>query len=304
VFISYTRQSTWAHRVETALVGQLKAVGARVFTDKGLRDGESWRRALNKELGQCTVFVSLADPPSVERTWPAAEAEAALAGCDLTGLPEILVIRAPDLPAPSGEAWRWLPVYRELLTAQEDRRETAPKILDYGDATAQAVAFRLHPKTYRSVSVVPLRLAELLRALWAIPGRIVSLWGSVGAAGGYAAIIVLTLELLRKANISGWLKAHEYLGAAVVACAIWLGYTIRLTLAGRYQLRHARRKKITITHLNGTFGLMAILIVWSRLVDPLVLGWAAVMAVVAYVEANCFCDREAKRDPKFIRELS
>jgi TIR domain-containing protein len=189
VFISYARESEWARRSADELEAELSSVGATFFRDTAIPPGGAWRRELNEHLGRATVVVALADDAGVTRAWPAAELEAALAGRALTGSPDIIVVRSSDLPRRSEDWWRWLPVFKQILAENEHQAETGPEVVEDSAAMPKAIAYKLHPRSYRSISVLPRWLARLLGTLWAGPRLALQLWGSIGALYGILALL-------------------------------------------------------------------------------------------------------------------
>src|SRR5208283_2447892 len=191
----------------------------------------------------------------------------------------------PDLPPPDDKAWRWLPVFRTLLAPHGDRRESEPIVLSDSDETIELLAAALKPESYRAQGVFPYALAQLLRALWAIPQALVLLLGMVGPTAGYLAFGLFLLHLARF-NLVGWLTQGYMLNALLVCCCLWLGYTLRLTLASQFQLQHPRRRQITTAHRNGCIGLAALIAILSFRADSLAITCGSLIAVISFYVAD------------------
>jgi hypothetical protein len=241
----------------------------------------------------------LVDADTVVREWPAAEVEAALLGQAMAGSPRLVVIRDPGLPPPDDEAWRWLPVFRTVLAPHEEQRESGPIVLADSDEAIENIAASLRPQSYRAQGVFPHALAELLRRLWAIPQLLVLLLGSVGAVAGYLAFALVLLHFARL-DVVGWLKEAHVLGALFVCCCLWLGYTLRFTLASHFQLRHARRRQITATHRNACIGLATLVAILSLRVSPLAIACGCLISVISLYVADGHCEARARHEPEFL----
>ncbi len=299
VFISYTRASQWGQHLAGALSRRLAAGGAGVFSDHAIPEGTSWRRALNQNLGHASVLIALVDADTVVREWPAAEVEAALLGQAMAGSPQLVVILAPSLPPPDDDAWRWLPVFRTVLAPRDDQRESGPIVLADSDKAIEDIVAALRPQSYRAQGVFPLALAELLRRLWAIPQLLVMLLGNVGAIAGNLVFVLVLLHLVGL-DVVGWLTQMRALTALFACCCQWLGYTLRLTLASRFQLRHARWRPITATHRNACIGLALLIAILSPGVSPLVIGCSILIGVISFCVADGDCEARARREPAFL----
>jgi len=300
VFISYTRASLWGQKLAGTLSQRLNAGGAGVFSDHAITEGTSWRRALNQNLGHASVLIALVDTNTVLREWPAAEVEAGLLGQTIAGSPQLIVIRAADLSPPDDDAWHWLPVFRTVLAPREDQRESGPMVLADSDETIENIAAALRPQSYRAQGVFPHALAKLLLRLWAIPQMLVLLLGSVGAIAGYVALIFVLLHLAR-IDVVGWLTQEHVLTALFACSCLWLGYTLRLTLASRFQLRHARWRQITATHRTACIGLAALIAILSLCVSPLAIACSSLIGVISFGVADGYCEARARREPLFLR---
>jgi len=295
VFVSYTRGSSWAKQVLEELRHRLYSVGVKVFTDAEIPPGSNWRRELNHQISNCTVFVSIAELISVEREWPAAEAEAALKGRDLTGLPEIIVIKSPNLQQGIEDRWRWLPVFKAILHPNgsefEDGNglEDKPHIFSYNETTAQAIAHKLHSRAYRTVSVIPSSWAEVLYRLWYLPAIILITIGSAGAFAGFSAVFILFLDKILGMNVSGWLLENGLLNLFFILCAIWIGFTARMTLETWFHSRNPNAVTLAAGHLIATGSLVALQLAWIWYVDPLFIGGAIVISIFSFIAADQMC---------------
>ena len=299
VFISYTRASQWGEQLAGDLSRRLAAAGAGVFSDHAIPEGTSWRRALNQNLGRASVLIALVDAATVVREWPAAEMEAALLGEAMAGSPRLVIIRAPGFPPPDDDAWRWLPVFRTVLAPRKDHRESGPIVLVDSDETMDNIAAALRPKSYFAQGVFPNELAELLRRLWAIPQFLVLLLGSAGVIAGYLGF-VLFLLYLAGLDVAGWLTQAHLQTTLFATYCLWLGYTVRLTLASRFQLRHSRWRHITATHLNACIGLAAMVAILSLGASPLAITCGSLIGVISFCVAHGYCEDRARHEPAFL----
>ncbi|MFY9824201.1 MAG: toll/interleukin-1 receptor domain-containing protein [Thermoanaerobaculia bacterium] len=301
VFISYARDSTWACGCAQKLETELSQIGATFFRDTAIPAGGAWRRELNAHLGQATIFLAFVDDIVVEKKWPAAEMEAALAGRSLTGSPDIIAVRSPGLPSPGEDTWRWLAVFRAVLADDKEEAETGPEVMEYSVALPKAIAYKLHPRTYRSVSVFPGWLAKLLARLWWGPRLAFQLWGSLGARIGFLALLIgLPIDWFSKVDSGAWLSEHGWLAIAVLSCAVLLGHTVMLVLAARFHVRSHRANRIIVAQGIGALGLLILIARWGRYADALLLGWACVLCLAAFAAAHQFCQEWARAEPGFI----
>jgi len=303
VFISYARGSIWGKNTAKELYEYLLKINVRVFIDKDIPEGGAWRRSLNRYLGRSTIFISLADHLSVEREWPGAELEAALEGRYLTEFPELIVIKDPELPFASEDTWKWLPVFREVLGSGTNNKEMRTKIIEFNETIIKAIAFKLHPKSYRSISVFPLGLTEYILTFWNVMGIPLKLWGAMCAYGGHLAIFIVILEIIWKIDSAGCLARYSLFIPVFLGCASWIGFTFRLALAARYHLRHHRAKGVMSAHRNAGIGLFLLLLMWGWHADLLVIGWALVIVIMSYVAADEFCTERSKKEPSFLRPM-
>ncbi len=282
VFISYTRVSPWAVALARKLRLELEAVGARPFLDAmDIGEGSSWRRALDDGLGRATVVVALVDPCSVHRPWTAAELEAALAGKHLTGLPEVIVIKAPDLPASLAASLYWLPAFSVVLhPSQEAPTEGRPQLLPDGPALLPGLGVSLHPDRYRSVAVVPYSVSEAFRLFWRGFRTVTGPARRAALLAGYLLAWPLALMGLWPGPVwsSGWSAT------AILVAAAGLGFLVRRALALRFELRTCQRGA-SVLHLGAALGYVAVLALGINRGPPVVLGWAVVLGVIGWLEA-------------------
>ncbi len=300
VFISYARASDWGRKAAEVLEAELSQVGALFFRDTDIAPGGSWRRELNANLGRATVFIALADSRAVQRGWPAAEMEAALAGRAEAGVPEVIVLIEPGLDGPDVERWSWRPAFRAVLEQQREVAETTPHVMEFQPAVARAIAYRLHPSAYSSPATVPSALARPLSALWRLLSAMVQMLSAFGAMLGHLAFVVLALDFLGVLPARMWLSKVGWLGAAVILLSAISGHTARLALAARFQVRHVRQAGITAANRDGAVGLLTLTIWFMMSAELFVLGWAGVLLVVGFAAADEFCRARAASDPDFI----
>jgi hypothetical protein len=315
VFISYTRTSTWSVANAHELRERITASGARCFLDtREIAEGTNWRSYLNRHLGLASVFVCLVDQQTLAREWPAAELEAALRGKELTGSPDIIVIKSPNLKATDVDDLTCLPVFRAVLTRiSHFVREGQPQIVPFSDATIPAFAAQLRPNLYTSVSVLPTRIAQILSYLWVIPRRAINLTsGVVGPVLGNLAILFFIAEWISRLapaaapvgfNSGIFLSRHNWLAPIFLFCAVSLGFVARLSAASRFELKAPRYLGVYRAHRDSAVGFGLILMTWSPYVSAFVLCCSLVCCCTGWNEASYFVLTTSLRDPGFVRRV-
>lgn len=303
VFISYTRSSAWARRVAGSLAKYLSGMKVRAFLDQqDIPAGVSWRRALNHHLSRATAFVCLADSQSVERVWPAAEMEAALAGKHLIGLPQIIVLKEPNLPYAGKDTWSWLPAFRETVKSNGGSvAEGQPRVFVYSEAEPLAVAYAFHPDEFKSVSVFPAGLADLLHIAWTKVSALLLLLQSPAERVARFPILLLIAEAVPGVNSARWLSAAGLLPLVFLVVASLVGSFARWAVAARFQMRRERAAEAFCFYRDVAAIYFALLVVWGgREAPALLIGWAVVACVLGWSVADGFCERESRRDPQFL----
>lgn len=152
VFISYSRSSAKGSRLAAALHRGLKGAGASPFLDRAsIPVGASWRRDLNRHLGECDTFLCVLDEKSVQREWVAAELLAAIEARQLTGTPEIVILIDPAIQHPSQSM---LPVFQGVVSAAtEPPIPGRPQILQLNEQTQSSLVWGLAPGRFMPTSV-------------------------------------------------------------------------------------------------------------------------------------------------------
>jgi hypothetical protein len=193
-------------------------------------------------------------------------------------------------------------VFRAILAAQADAGETGPEIMEDSAALPKAIAYRLHAGSYRSVSVLPVRFARFLAALWAGPRFALQLWGSLGALYGVLALLAAPALIGWAAEMRGvWRFAEQdrqtvrFLGSAAL-----LGYNLRMFLAARFQVTHERARQVTRAHAFAVVALIVATAVWMRGASALLLGWGAVLRYAAFAAADQLCRRISQVQPEYM----
>jgi hypothetical protein len=286
VFISYSQDSAWGRARAEELERELDRVGAEYFRDVHMPEGGAWRRELNAYLGRATVLILLADGITVEHPWPAAEVEAALAGRAWTGLPHIIVITPPGQPRSNEDSWRWFPVFRAVLGKHEGNGETAPEILEYSPSLLQAVAFKLHPKAFRSVAVFPSWVTGFVRPLRVALWLVLNLWSSLCLPAAVLGLSVLIGDLWLHKSSAEWLSRHGLLPVMVLGGAALVGHAARFALFCRYQLRHPRAKIWTVFHTGMALVLSVVIAWWGHRTSAVVLGWGCAVCALSFAAAE------------------
>ena len=312
VFISYTRTSPWSVATAHELRDKITATGARCFLDtREIAEGSNWRSYLNTHLGRASVFLCLADRQSLAREWPAAELETALSGKGLTGSPDIIVITGPNLPTTDLDDLVCLPVFRAVLTQPSHiTLEGQPHIIPFSEATVPALAAQLRPNVYRSLSVLPAGIAQLVRYVWSVPrGAIMLTSGVVGAAVGNVAILLFIAEWISRLSpdyrfdSAIVLSRHDLLTPLLLFFAVSMGFVARLAAAARFELKGPRATGGYRAHRDATIGLFLMLMTWVPHASALVDWCAFVCCFIGWGEADYSVFAIGLRDPKFIRHV-
>ena len=119
IFVSYTHSSAWARQRVDELVELCRQSDIDCFVDKeGIPRGASWRRSIFSGLLRADYFIAFADQISVEKQWPAAELEMALAMRSISGGPYPIVFVPEDFPHRVTDDY--LPVFRDTMLCSSE----------------------------------------------------------------------------------------------------------------------------------------------------------------------------------------
>ena len=282
VFISYTRRpGGLAHDAER-LASQLRHFGTKLFLDReSIELGASWRRRLLFRMAESNVVVTLVDRQSVQSDWPAVEMETALRGRAKTGLPEIIVLLAKDLPELPETGWR--PVFRELVDAQREGVIGLPRIIRMQENTVDVVAYGLRPYVYLTPGILPGRLSRYLRVLLTP-----IVWvGTLSTSAGNILLALAVAARVREWDMGKIPLAGGWLGAILCACGYWLGFAARLAVSTLFEEKSAP-VALVVAVLASLLGITVAALPWFGRAEPLAEAWAGWFAVVGWYLAEDF----------------
>jgi len=286
IFVSYSRSSVWGNSVAHSLLKPLHSVGADCFFDNLIAPGENWRRALNRHLSEATVVVAVLDESTMGRKWPASEIEAALRGRQLTGAPEIIIIGSMSQGTATKEAWRWLPIFRELLKPGSNGQPIFP-VVSHDATTAQALAFRLHGRAYASPSLLPPAVGRIAEGLWVRLTAFLSIWAAACGVAGHMAFLVAGAAVFGL-DLGQWLAERKLCGVASVGATAWAFAALRHSLGARFAFFDIRAPGAFGAHRDAVIGLMILLLVWGKHLTALDGLWMVLAAYASYVAVDDF----------------
>lgn len=281
VFISYTRSSDWSRRCSLELHNMLQKAGAKSFLDReSIEEGSSWRTHLNLSITDANVFIVVIDRHSVTRDWVAAEIMTAMAGKQLTGLPEIIVLIEPNMI----KTTEMLPVFSALLEGYgSPQKQGDPRLIAVGDSTLQTLVLDLSHR-FRTLSVFPRQLSSLFMFI-TIPLVFI---GTIGSFLGWPSAIFAYLQYWQKYDSAAILLSLGILKVAYLLCGYWLGFISRLALASWFEVKNSNPTLLTIIQVVPCIGLAGLLDVWSSSVGHLIIGWAFVLCYTGWLLGSLF----------------
>jgi len=290
VFLSYARSSAWGRGVAERLHRALEAAGVPHFFDVAdIPSGCSWRHRLQEELGGATVLVQIQDAVTATRPWVTTELAVSASGQVGCGVPTVVMIRPPDLaeadlpaetPALVREAL--FPTHPEELPLLHD--------LPYSDDLPERLAHELGRYPGAATAVLPLKLAAVLGIAYAPVRLLLGLVGVFGFLGVWAVVAVFWLLWMRGVEPLPWLAANGLDIGVFVLLAYWLGFTVRLGLASRFEVRHR------LAEMNASFQfftavvLAGLVAIWATTAGPLGVVGAAVACGVGVWAATDYID--------------
>jgi hypothetical protein len=279
VFISYARSSEWGRTVAQKLHQELTKVGVPSFLDVvDIAPGSSWRHRLQEQLGSATILVQVQDAVTVTRPWVAAELTVAAFNQSLCGLPDIVILRHPDLKE-SDLPPSTPPLVRSSLFPGKQANRPLLHVIEYTPDVPQTLARELtrFGQRYRAsaVCVIPPYLAAFLE-LGIMPFR--GLLGTLGVLGSFGAWAVLggAWWLWQKGTQpTAWLVERRLDFWCLLLIAFWLGFVSRLAVASRFELRHSQANVNARFQYLSTIALVFILIWLVAVASPLAIVYAA-----------------------------
>jgi hypothetical protein len=277
VFISYTRSSAKGSRLAKALYSRLKEAGASPFLDRAnIPAGASWRRSLNRHIGECDTFICILDEKSVQREWVAAELLAAIEAHRLTSTPNIVILMDPAIHRLSQNM---LPVFRGVVSAAtESPIQGRPQIVQLNRQTLSALVWGLAPGRF-----IPTAVFTRIPAI-CVMGAL-SLLGWIGGLGIFAGFILgflAILDRMAKFPLATGLADRGWLEPVALLSGLWLGSTARAALAWGYERTHDREMGITIPAMAAA-GLSFAFFVLLTKTSIYVAAWSATLALAGWL---------------------
>lgn len=290
VFVSYARSSDWGRGVAERLHRALEAAGVPHFFDVvDIPSGCSWRHRLQEELGGATVLVQIQDATTATRPWVTTELAVSASSQVGCGVPNVVMIRPPnlaevDLPAETPALVReaLFPTHPEELPLLHD--------VPYTDDLPERLAGELGRYPGAAVALLPLKLSALLGIAYTPIRLLLGLVGVFGFLGVWAVVAFLWLLWMRGVEPLPWLTANNLDVGVFVLLAFWLGFTVRLGLASRYELRHR------LAEMNASFQfftavvLLILVAVWATTAGPLGVVWSVLACGVGVWAATDYID--------------
>lgn len=277
IFISYTRSSTKGIQLATSLYRKLKAHGAAPFLDRAsIPEGANWRQVLNRQLGECDVFICILDERSVQREWVAAEVLAAIEARRITGGPEIVLLMDPAIRK---GARPMLPLFQGIMAAADDPPIPGrPRIVMLNADTPATLAWGFAPEQFTSRTVFP--RGALLPVKYPMIG--LGILGGFGTLAGFVLGFLALLEMMAGFQFSAGLMDRGWLVPVALLSFFWLGYTARATVVWKFEVDHSQETGSAIPTL-ATTGLAMAAITLAPHLSGLATGWAAVLLVAGWM---------------------
>jgi hypothetical protein len=283
VFISYTRQSPAACQIAAVIYRKLKNLGGDPFLDRAsIPAGANWPSYLKAHLSECDAFVSILDESGAKRDWVAAELMAAQSAQRETGTPEVVILLDPALRKDKAGV---IPIFQEAIAnVDAPPRANHPLALVQSPEACDNLAWGFSPGRLTPLAVLN-RLAALLMLL---PQGVFAYLGGLAVLLGVFICFFEFSERYFGLAIMSRLGGFGLSQPSLWIAAYWLGITIRMTFAFRFEWEHAPRAGIfwlyvAITGLFFTcqrFGTSAspLALVWAFLF--LIVGWMAMAATM------------------------
>jgi hypothetical protein len=177
-----------------------------------------------------------------------------------------------------------------LYPLSEDFVGARPQLFDYQPSIAKTLAQTFHPDIYRSVAVVPYRLAKVFRLLWKIMCQAID-WlalplmpGKFPIEVGYLSTCLLLLLVILIGNdiTSFWMSIVREL--MVLLGGISLGFLLRLTIARQFEM-HLDGHRLLITRMLLVLSSGILLALLASQVRPVVSAWAVFASIIGWLEA-------------------
>lgn len=245
VFISYSRASPWGSATAASLHKAIKAVGVSSFLDAdGIAEGTSWRHKLQEAIGKATVFIAVQDSLTASRHWPCAELNAAMQSQAYCGLPSIIIVRDSTLEKHARNASDLL---GKLLSQEGEVDPTLLRIIDFKPDTPRNLAQGL--VNFGPACVVNPALSTILNSLIGPMKVALAAVGSIGPALVIAVLLAGCALRLFGFKVEDWILAHNLGAACMIGAGFFLGFTLRLVFASRFELRIRDAPVVFWSHL-------------------------------------------------------
>ena len=276
VFISYTQGSSWCVQMAETLHAELSKLKIKCFLDKdSIRPGSHWRTTLNNRLSEANIFIVLLDSISINSKWPIAEAEAALRGKAINGMPEeIILVSKPEI-----ESGNFLfPVFDALFKRCNSPflNLNQPRIIKVKETTVSTLAAELSPHRYRSTAIIPPQLAELIGDYLFRPLAL------IGGLGGVLSGII--------AGLLGYSRFREtifepgnpvWLFFAFPLFSYMAGFVARFEIAYRFELSELNPARSRY-RLIALAGFLAFLVAWLPATPALLMSWGLISFLIGW----------------------
>ena len=258
------------------LYGRLKEAGASPFLDRAsIPIGSSWRRSLNRHIGECDVFICLLDNKSAQREWVAAEMIGAIEGRKITNSPHIIVLADPEVQSVPCET---KPIFQTIIAAESNHSVlTRPHVVYLNDQTPSTIAWDLKPGRFVSTAIFPRFGAMIVMSLLAVLGLI----GGLGMIMGFVLGFFALLEKMALLPFSTWIISHDVLIPTVLLSGLWLGWTARSAITWGFE-DYFYREEGVIPGIIATLGLAYVLIVLIPETSVYVAAWSVALAITGW----------------------
>jgi len=277
IFLSYTRSSSRASRFASALFVALKEVGAAPFLDRAsIPEGASWRRALNRNIGECDTFVCILDEKGVCREWVAAEVLSALKANRVAGTPNVLLLVDPMIDPKTPDV---LPLFQGIIEASKmPMVQGRPQIIMLNEKTRSTLSWLLAPGRFPPPAVFVGFLRVLFMQCLRLP-VVISIFGTpVGLVLGFMAFLAIT----GKFPLVDKLSALGCLIPVTLCTCFWLGSNSRTAVAWAFERRHEKKISMTLPVLS-CVGLVYVLFLCMPMLDALSMAWAAFLLPAGWI---------------------
>jgi hypothetical protein len=254
VFISYSRASQWGSATAASLHTAIKAAGVASWLDAdGIAEGISWRHKLQEAIGKSNVFIAVQDSLTASRHWPCAELNAAMQSQAYCGLPSVIIVRDSTLMKHTENKSDLLD---GLLYQEGEVDPTLLRIIDFKPDTIRNLALGL--VNFSPACVMNPTVSTIINTFIGPMKVALAAIGSIGPGLVIAVFFIGCVLRLFGLKIEDWIFAQSVGPACMIGVGFFLGFTMRLVFASRFELRLKD----------------APIVFWSHLWATLVLFWA------------------------------